>query len=310
MKFILKITIFSIIFVMLLFGVSQIARPKNNTQECGMNNVKASGILGEKRNSIDVLVIGDSEAFSAISPLQIFEDSGIPVYTSASGRQLLYRSIDYLEMALEKQKIKMIILETNNIFSNYSYFKYAADRIGNIFPIIKYNTFWKTENIKYIGKAAEYTWTDDFKGFHVLKHIDPSPDKDYMKPSDGEQKINKLNKEHILYINQLAKENGAKLVFLSTPSTLNWNMEKHNSVVKLAKEMEVDYIDLNLIDIGIDWDKDTYDKGDHVNYTGAKKVTSYLTQYLKDTNQFEDQRDNVKYRKWKKALKRYHAEIQ
>ncbi|MGB4985108.1 MAG: hypothetical protein WBO70_04995, partial [Erysipelotrichaceae bacterium] len=305
MKTFIKITTFLSVLLLLVMGISKIVTPKNNAKEFGMENVKASGILGERPESIEALVVGDSEAYCSISPLQVFQDSGIPIYVSASSAQFLYQSIDFVEMALKNQKLKYIFLETNNIFRGYESLDYIFNFIENKLPVFRYHNFWKSINLNNSGRKVEYTWTDDYKGFYIQKGRKASLKKNHMMNSVDKQKISELNQNHVAYINKLAKENGAKLVLISTPSTLNWNMKKHNAVVELAKENDVEYIDLNLMDIGINWETDTFDKGDHVNYLGAKKVTSFLTNYLKGTNQFTDQRNNPKYRDWKISLEKY-----
>ena len=56
--------------ICLLLIASSVFEPKNNMENFGMEEVTANGILGEKDNSIDVLVLGDSEAYSSIIPLK------------------------------------------------------------------------------------------------------------------------------------------------------------------------------------------------------------------------------------------------
>lgn len=70
-KIILKSTIFCTIFLIILIILSHIVVPKNNSKEAGMEDELANGILAEPENTIDVLVVGDSESYSSYVPREI-----------------------------------------------------------------------------------------------------------------------------------------------------------------------------------------------------------------------------------------------
>ena len=97
----------------------------------------------------------------------------------------------------------------------------------------------------------------------------------------------------------------------SAPYKLAWNMNRHNGIAKIAKEIGVEYVDLNLEDsIGIDWKKDTRDGGEHLNYTGASKATKYLSKYLYDTNLLPDHRQDSNYSDWNKLYEKFKQKIE
>ena len=52
---------------------------------------------------------------------------------------------------------------------------------------------------------------------------------------------------------ELCNKNNIKLILLSNPTLSNWSMEKHNSFEELAKEKNIDFLDLNYKDLDIDW---------------------------------------------------------
>ena len=87
---------------------------------------------------------------------------------------------------------------------------------------------------------------------------------------------------------------------MSVPSTKNWSMEKHNGVDALARRLGLQFIDMNLLqnEIPIDWATDTRDKGDHLNYYGAAKVSSYMGRFLAEQGVFSDKRDDPEYDAW------------
>ena len=61
----------------------------------------------------------------------------------------------------------------------------------------------------------------------------------------------------------------------------------------------------------IDWKNDSQDKkGEHLNYTGALKVTNYLGNYLKEHNELPDHRQDEKYSPWNEAYNNFQKEIE
>ena len=78
----------------LLLAASWLFMPKNNHKAFGFTDEEmlAGGILGERENSINVLVVGDSEAYSAISPMQMWEEHGFTSYLCSTSAQPLYDS--------------------------------------------------------------------------------------------------------------------------------------------------------------------------------------------------------------------------
>lgn len=58
---------------------------------------------------------------------------------------------------------------------------------------------------------------------------------------------------------------------ISTPSPANYNYKRHNTLEEYARQKGLKYEDLNLKEeeLGIDWERDSLDKGDHLNLSGA-----------------------------------------
>ena len=297
----------------LLLAASFLFMPKNNHKAFGMGNdeLVAGGILGERENSIDVLVVGDSEAYSAISPMQMWEEHGIAAYLCSTSAQPLYDSYRYLRQALAHQSPRVVILETNAIFRTYKLSDYVLSRAKVLFSVLQYHDRWKTLSANDFGGTAHYTWTDDLKGFRFHSKVNPADTRQYMQPTDAVQEIPLLNRACLSEMITLCEENGAQLVLVSTPSTLNWNYARHNSIAALAKEHGLPYLDLNTMTetVPINWKTDTRDRGDHLNYKGAVKVTRFLGQYLREQYDLPDNRGAADYAAWNESLQHYRNTV-
>lgn len=108
------------------------------------------------------------------------------------------------------------------------------------------------------------------------------------------------------------KQNSAEFLLVSTPSTVNWDSKRHNGMAKFAEELGINYIDMNTGDskVDIDWNKDTRDAGDHLNYSGAVKVTKALGEYIDKNYDLPDNRNNPEYVKWNESLTRYLKKVE
>lgn len=318
MKKIIKRIVSCVLFVAILLGLLQVSslifQPKSNDKASGIHYTRANGIFSEPKDSIDTVFIGDSEVYHSFIPLNIWRDYGITSYDVSSPSQKLVYSMEFLKKTFENQSPKIVFLETNAIFRK----SYLEDEITykaeQIFPVFRYHDRWKNLQLKDFSATVEYTANENNKGYYFTKKSKPATDKaikEYMKYSDVSAPILSTNRKYLNGIAKFCKNHGVKLVLISTPSTKNWNYQRHNAMEAVSKDLGVDYIDTNLLrdDIPIDWKKDTKDKGDHLNYKGAVKMTNYIGKYLDDTKLFKDKRNDPSYDNWNTCLDKFEKQV-
>ena len=134
-----------------------------------------------------------------------------------------------------------------------------------------------------------------------------------MKINETAKNISGDNKKHLKEIKAYCDKNNSKLILYNSPAPANWNYDKHNGIEKLAKSLEIEYIDLNLKvdELKINWKKDSQEtRGEHLNYTGAIKVTNYIGNYLKNNHELPDHRQDENYKSWNEAYANFQKEIE
>ena len=294
--------------IALLALSSRVVMPKNNQTEFGQINAAANGVMREPADTIDVLFLGDSEAFSSFSPLQLWGEQGITSYVCATSAQRLYYTTSLLARALENQSPRVVVLETNCIFSPMSVGDAAMRALSDLFPVFEYHNRWKSLRGVDTSAPIKTTWTDPSKGFRANDKIVPSRNTGYMKRTDKRAHIPLLNQYYLDTIIDMCRERDIQVVLLSTPSTKNWSWKRHNAVEHYLDERPdlsgVTYLDLNLEpQVAIDWKRDTRDGGDHLNRTGARKVSAYVGSWLAEHYDLPDHRVDAAYRPWNAAAK-------
>lgn len=79
-------------------------------------NKSMAQIQKQKKNSIDMIVVGDSLSYSAISPMQLWNSYGYSSFVCAQSGQRIQETYSMLQTAFENQKPKLVIMETNPMF--------------------------------------------------------------------------------------------------------------------------------------------------------------------------------------------------
>ena len=84
-------------------------------------------------------------------------------------------------------------------------------------------------------------------------------------------------------------------------------MDRHDAMTAWANEHGVTYIDFNTgpYAVDIDWEADSRDGGDHLNYYGAVKYSHALGDYLVEDYDLPDHRQDSAYEAWNEASPRY-----
>lgn len=307
-----KIVLFLSGLFILLYGLSYVILP-NNTMDSGLYK-KTNSITSESENSIDYIVIGDSEAVSSISPMEIWKDYGYTGYNLGVPGQRLQDTYYLLEKALKKQSPKVVFLETNAFYRDFKYLNaldnMVDERMKNLFPVYKFHSNWKYFHFNMIrnlkNKAADGPIVT-YKGFKYVPVINPYKSGPYVKESDSIYPIGDQPTQYINNIIQLCKDQNIELILYTTPSPKNWTASKHNSATALADENQLKLIDFNLMqeEVPFDWEKDTRDEGDHPNYFGSVKISKYIGAYLAKEGNLTDYRKDKNYESWNQDLIAY-----
>lgn len=281
-----KTVLFAVALAALTALFSWYFYPKNNSPEAGIQDYTASGFLGEPENSIDVVILGDSIPLCAFSPQIIEENTGISGYTCASTGQTLPKSETFLREFLACQSPKLVILEANHLYKEFTDLDAAVEAVYRGVPLLRYHDNWKFLKPAQALSPVHYTVRIPERGYYEKEGLVPGENTDYMSSYQGFEEIPENAKRTVRSLAALCEKQGTKLLLLSAPSAANWTDACHNAVAALAKDLGVSYVDMNLEEVGIDWTLDTPDAGDHLNGTGAEKASRWLGEYLSKTGLF------------------------
>lgn len=159
--------------------------------------------------------------------------------------------------------------------------------------------------IKYMNKDNDQVEEAKQKGFRYRTNTQPYTGGEYMVDTEQVREFSTGVDNYIEKVRKLCEDNNAKLVLVSAPTAASWSMAQHNAVYNYANKENIDYIDMNLVNLGIDWNTDTKDKGIHLNFSGACKATNYMGNLLSTEYVLEDHRKNEDYKEWNEVSKEF-----
>lgn len=108
---------FCLLFVILFVFLSGAFIPRTGTTEDGMESRISKAYRGEPRDSIDTVFIGNSDIYRAISPVDLFHQTGITSAIAGRPNKQLSEVPGDIRDILCYQNPKTIVLETDCMFS-------------------------------------------------------------------------------------------------------------------------------------------------------------------------------------------------
>lgn len=313
MKKVFRNIICSVLFLSilsaLLMTASAIMKPSKRAGVNSLEDPLTNGVLAERKNTIDVVFLGDSECYSTFIPLKIWNDHGITSYVCGTTEQVLSYSYELLTKTEKKQDPKIVVLETNTVFREVTSTKAFINKAEGLFSVFKYHDRWKNLQPKSWQINENKIYDERSKGYLFNTIVNAASTQGYMTPTDEKEVIPTDNVKYVKKIRDYCRKNGAELVLVSVPSTKNWNYAKHNAIAELSDNLGIEYVDMNTLrkEIPIDWKNETRDKGDHLNYYGAVKATSYIGKYFEASGLFESKKNDPEYAEWNRFAADFYA---
>ena len=319
----IKVLSFILVFVILLELLSATIFSKSSATTYRNKYKHAYNFVNEVDNTIDIIALGNSDMYSAIIPVRLWDKKGYTSTIIASPRQSMSLCYELLKEATQKQSPKIVIVETDTFYEgvelntdlvdgkaekkNYFEFvpyisdNYLSEAVQNRFSVFLFHDKWKkmmpsSKNKDKFDDTFQYN-----HGYVFNKKVKKVSPNDYMNYTDA---LEELPQESVFYLNRIltfCNDNNIQLMLMTAPSLNTWSYARHNAVQEYADNNNIPYLDFNALeDYKINYKKDFRDKGNHMNYYGARKITNYVGNFINEnySDIIEDKRENADYSFW------------
>ena len=305
-KKILKITAFLLAMVLVLFVLQRVLMPKY------VSEAVDGRLLAEYYDTAmnhDVVFVGDCEVYENISPVKLWQDYGIASYVRGSPQQLIWHSYYLMEETLKYEKPKAFVF---NVLSmkygepqSEAYNRLALDGmkwsqskvdsinasmteeedfISYAFPLLRFHARWselKAEDFEYAFKVVPQL---SINGYLMRIDVDGT-EKLYTGQPLTNYEFADVCWEYLDKMRVLCEENGVELILMKAPTGTPdwyWYDQWDVQIKEYAGEHGLRYYNFleNVEEIGIDFTTDTYDRGGHLNLSGAEKLSTYFGRIL------------------------------
>ena len=302
---------FALILAMLLALCSWILYPRDNTRQSGIAHPEAMGFTSISPDRIDVVAIGNSNIYSGFSPMELWGTYGYAAYVSGEPRQQMASAVTLLEKYFETQKPKVVILETDELYTGNNHLNSVAlSKLEDSVPVIKYHNNWKTLRFSSLLRRPQHSYLSPMMGQSVSTVVRGYDGGDYMRPCGKKEAIPTAAHIYLDKFRTLCAQHNVPLVLVSVPCAKSWSAARHDAVAQYAEQYALPYLDLNTVcgKMNFDWKQDTGDGGTHLNASGARKVTLYLGDYLKAHYRLADRRQENDWSLWQKNDLKYRRD--
>ncbi|MDR2457050.1 MAG: hypothetical protein LBD41_00985 [Clostridiales Family XIII bacterium] len=291
----------------------------------------------EKKNSIDVLLLGSSHIMRQINPSVIFREKGISSFDIATGGESLWATYYSMQEALKYQNPKVIVVDVfmarldgqyyddaHNITTTFGQ-KRDTIWVNNILSSVPKNRSWYFARYPlYHGRYKEINKTDFInkeeryksllKGFWVDENnfkVKKIAKIEYKTIGGLSKNWNKKNEKYLKKIISLAKRKNIKLLFIQTPAIFNdKEILLYNHVKEIAKNSNIPYLECNRYMDGIKLNENTdFRDKDHLNYKGSNKLSKWFAILLSEKYNLKNHKGDSDFNSYEKEYKLWQKYI-
>lgn len=334
-----------IVFIIIFLLISSVLTPIFKPNWIGYDAEQMRGLFAEEEDSLDVLFLGSCNMYSSFSPVMSYDEYGIASYVFGCPDQEIATSYHYLKEALKTQKnIKVVVLEAlfltnppspkreyyNRLALDYFpmsknkldlvrvlgkkeaefmptvdpsapglFFTYAS----YLYPLFRYHSRddLTEEDVTFLWERDDY---QEYKGGIPLYNTIKRDSLDFEETGNGD-KIRDFSREYFIKLQKLCKDNDIQFMLLRSPNKYRWDETSQKVVEDFAKEMDVDFLDMQKEDFRL---KEFSNTTGRLNIYGMKKLTRIVSEHLLEnydipTYNLTEEND----KKWQKCIDNLHA---
>lgn len=325
----LKIIAFVLLFCVCFFTVQDILRYKGENAEDMKARYDSYRDQIRSGMDVDVLFVGSSPVYAAVSPMIIWKEAGITGMNLATSNQTVMALYYSLLNAFETALPKAVVLDFRDLHEfrpadddrYYYVYRKTHDTIESIplklqlaqdvfrtgggfeylFPIFNQHERWCELGQSDFGYPAREYYVFGRGALMRRKTeevvLSGTYDED-LKPVEHDP----ISLSYYEKIIDLCREKGIKLFCLIAPSAnLDKRMAVHNGIRLYCEEKEIPILNYNepslVKEIDLDYAIDFYNE-EHLNANGAVKLSSSLAGHLDELFDLPDHRGDPAYEQW------------
>lgn len=275
-------------------------------------------------NTVDVLFLGSSKIYCQIDTGILWDEHGIASFDLGGAEAPPWNSYYFLKEALKTQKPKVIFYDATiigyrqdvlyqpevwSMTNNYG-MHWNLNRIMQLRENTEQDFLFKrllfpldTMHSRY-KELSKLDFVDEnnsinYKGFDYRNttEVFETPDVSTMTESFV---FDEKHEKYLRAMIDLSKENNIPFVVMITPYVVTPEEQGYfNYVEDICMEEGVTYIDFNKMydELSLDFSTDMAEKV-HLNFSGTKKLTEYLGNYIVNNYDIPDHRGDAKYSSW------------
>lgn len=312
-KTILSVGVVLVAFCMAFTLLSMLLRPKY------MTDMEEGSFISQyyrEAGGHDVIFLGDCEVYANYSPMELYRNYGITAYIRGTPQQLVWMSYYVAEETFRYETPRVLVFNVNAMRCSepvseaynrltIDQMRWSGSKVGIIlasmteeeqflsyvFPILRYHSRFDKlteEDFSYLFRVKDNT----FNGFQLHTEVVPAGSFPVKKVLPDYQ-FGDICYEYLDKIRLLCEENGTELILVKAPSLYPyWYEEYDEQIRKYAAEYGLSFYNFleQSGEIGLDFSKDTYDGGYHLNLSGAVKLSRYFGNILVEEHGLPDHR--------------------